>query len=56
MYFLDAPEDTGKTFLLNLFLSKVWERKQIAISVASSGMAATLLFGGKAAYSAFKCY
>ncbi len=38
VFFLDAPGGTGKTFLLNLLLAKVWERKKIALAVASSGI------------------
>uniref|UniRef100_A0A8D8QT90 ATP-dependent DNA helicase n=1 Tax=Cacopsylla melanoneura TaxID=428564 RepID=A0A8D8QT90_9HEMI len=52
--FLDAPGGTGKTFLINLLLAYVRQNKQIAIAVASSGIAATLLAGGKTAHSAFK--
>lgn len=54
LFFLDAPGGTGKTFLLNLLLASVRKDRKIAISVASSGIAATLLDGGKTAHSAFK--
>ena len=50
--FLDAPGGTGKTFLINLILTRV--RSQGKIAVASSGIAATLLPGGRTAHSAFK--
>ena len=52
--FLDAPGGTGKTYLLNLLLAKVRASGQIALAVASSGIAATLLQGGKTAHSTFK--
>lgn len=52
--FLDAPGGTGKTFLLNLILAKIRSQDKIAIAVASSGIAATLLDGGRTAHSAFK--
>ena len=52
--FLDAPGGTGKTFLLNLFLAHIRAHRQIAIAVASSGIAATLLTGGKTVHSTFK--
>ena len=52
--FLDAPGGTGKTFLLNLLLAKIRLQGDIAIAVASSGIAATLLSGGKTAHSTFK--
>lgn len=43
MAFLDAPGGTGNTFLLNLLRATVRKDKQIAIAVASSGIAAALL-------------
>ena len=49
--FLDAPGGTGKTFLLNLLLAKVRQCGQIAIAMASSGIAATLLDGGRTVHS-----
>ena len=54
IYFIDAPGGTGKTFLLNLLLTKVRSRNLIALAVASSGIAATLLKGGKTAHTTFK--
>jgi len=60
--FLDAAGETGKTFLLNLILARVRlgsegagvEDRNIALAVASSGIPATLLSGGRTAHSAFK--
>jgi hypothetical protein len=52
--FLDAPGGTGKTFLLNLLLAFVRRQQFIALAVASSGIAATLLAGGRTAHSTFK--
>jgi len=54
IFFLDAPGGTGKTFIINLLLAKVRLQKKIALAVASSGIAATLLQGGRTAHSAFK--
>ncbi|GFV04814.1 ATP-dependent DNA helicase [Trichonephila clavipes] len=53
-YFLDSPGGTGKTFLINLLLAKIRCERSIAIAVASSGIAATLIDEGKTAHSAFK--
>jgi len=53
-FFLDAPSGTGKTFLINLLLAKIRQRNMIALAVASSGIAATLLTGGRTAHSVFK--
>ncbi|XP_067951816.1 ATP-dependent DNA helicase pif1-like [Watersipora subatra] len=52
--FLHAPGGTGKTFATNLILAKVRESGKIALAVASSGIAATLLPGGRTAHSALK--
>ncbi|UYV62913.1 hypothetical protein LAZ67_2002437 [Cordylochernes scorpioides] len=54
LYFLDYPGGTGKTFLINLLLTKVRSTGDIALSTASSGIAATLLHGGRTAHSTFK--
>lgn len=54
MVFLDAPGGTGKTFLINLILAKMRKERKVALAVASSGIAATLLSGGRTAHSAFK--
>lgn len=54
IFFLDAPGGTGKTFLANLILAHVRQSGKIALAVASSGIAATLLSDGKTAHSTFK--
>lgn len=45
---------SGKTFLLNLLLAKVRIGNSIALGVASSGIAATLILNGRTAHSAFR--
>lgn len=54
MFFLDAPGGTGKTFLITAILAEVRRQGKIALAVASSGIAATLLPGGKTAHTMFK--
>ena len=54
IFFLDAPGGMGKTFILNLLLAKIRQRKKIALAVASSGIASTLLRCGRTAHFAFK--
>ena len=54
MLFLDAPGGTGKTFLINLILAKLQSEGNIALATASSGIAATLLTGGRTLHSTFK--
>ena len=43
LIFLEAPRGTGKTFLLNLLLATIRSDNDIALAVASSGIAAALL-------------
>lgn len=52
--FLDAPGGTGKTFLLNLIIAEVRSTNNIALAMASSEIAATLLEGGRTAHSTLK--
>ncbi|KAE9524087.1 hypothetical protein AGLY_015452 [Aphis glycines] len=54
IYFLDALGGTGKTFVISLILATIRSRSQIALAVAYSGIAATLLEGGRTAHSALK--
>ena len=54
LFFLDAPGGTGKTFLNTLLLANVRQHRHIALAVASSGVAATLLPGGRTVHSTFK--
>ena len=54
MLFLDAPGGTGKTFVINLILAKLRSEGKIALATASSGIAATLLTGGRTLHSTFK--
>ncbi|GFV31367.1 ATP-dependent DNA helicase [Trichonephila clavipes] len=52
--FLDAQGGNGKTFLLNLILAKIRMKSEIALDVASSRIAVTLLGGGHNAHLALK--
>ena len=55
LFFLNGAGGTGKTMLYNLLLAAVRsEPEHIALAVASSGIAAQLLKGGRTAHSRFK--
>ncbi|EEY60735.1 helitron helicase-like protein [Phytophthora infestans T30-4] len=54
LFFLDGPGGTGKSFLLEQILAHVRMQRKVAIAVASSGIAATLLTGGHTAHSTFR--
>src|SRR5205823_1936733 len=53
-FFIDGPGGTGKTFLYNTILAKVRSHGEIALPVASSGIAALLIDGGRTAHSRLK--
>jgi DNA replication protein DnaC len=54
VYFIDGPGGTGKTFLYSTILAKIRMKSDVALAVASSGIAALLLPGGRTAHSRFK--
>lgn len=53
---IDAPGGTGKSYLLNAFLASVrlLSEESIALAMAASGIAATLLLMGRTFHSRFK--
>jgi hypothetical protein len=52
--FIDDPGGTGKTYIENLILNAVRLRGDIALVVASSGIAALLFSGGRTTHSYLK--
>ena len=54
LFFLDAPGGTGKTFILQAILAEIRSSGEVALAVASSGIAATMLDGARTAHSVFK--
>ncbi|CAG8471117.1 4110_t:CDS:2 [Acaulospora morrowiae] len=52
--FIDGPAGSGKTYVYDCLLSHIRSNHQIALAVASSGIAALLLHGGRTAHSRFK--
>ena len=53
-FFLDGPGGTGKTFLYKAITTALRTSGKTVISVASTGIAATLLVDGRTYHSAFK--
>jgi ATP-dependent DNA helicase PIF1 len=53
-FFLDAPDKTGKTFLISFILATIQSQNSIALALAASGIAAILLKNGRTAHSALK--
>ena len=54
LFFIHATGGCGKTFLCNTIAAEVRRRGQVALCVASSGIAALLLDGGRTSHSHFK--
>ena len=54
VFFIDGPGGTGKIFLYNTLLATVRSHSDIALAMASSGIAALLLQGGRTVHSRLK--
>jgi hypothetical protein len=54
VFFVSGYGGTGKTYLWNSIITFLRSRKQIVLSVASSGVASLLLPGGRTTHSRFK--
>ncbi|XP_042980082.1 uncharacterized protein LOC122310265 [Carya illinoinensis] len=53
-FFIDGPGGTGKTFLYKALLATIRSRHLIALATVSSGVAASILPGGRTTHSRFK--
>jgi hypothetical protein len=53
LFFLEGQGGSGKTFICQIILASVRLRREIALPVASSGLASLLLMGGRTAHSRF---
>uniref|UniRef100_A0A8R7RAK5 ATP-dependent DNA helicase n=1 Tax=Triticum urartu TaxID=4572 RepID=A0A8R7RAK5_TRIUA len=54
VFFVDGPGGTGKTYLYKALLAKVRSLGKIAIATTASGIAASIMPGGRTAHSRFK--
>jgi ATP-dependent DNA helicase PIF1 len=54
VFFVDGPGGTGKTYLYKAMLAKIRRQNKIAVATATSGVAASILPGGRTAHSRFK--
>ncbi|KAL6207830.1 hypothetical protein ACLB2K_018783 [Fragaria x ananassa] len=54
MFFVDGPGGTGKTYLYRALLATLRNKNHIVLATATSGIAATILPGGRTAHSRFK--
>lgn len=53
-FFIDGPGGSGKTFLYKTLMAFVRGRDQVAMPFATTGIAGTLLKGGRTVHSGFK--
>jgi ATP-dependent DNA helicase PIF1 len=54
VFFVDGPGGTGKTFLYKALLAKVRSMGLIVVATATSGIATSIMPGGRTAHSRFK--
>nr|XP_034571033.1 ATP-dependent DNA helicase PIF4-like [Setaria viridis] len=54
LFFVDGPGVTGKTFLYKALLAKVRSQDKLAVAIATSGVAASNMLGGRTTHSHFK--
>ena len=54
VFFVDGPGGTGKTYLYKALIAKVRSMDLIAVATATSGIAASIMPGGRTAHSRFK--
>ncbi|XP_062094266.1 uncharacterized protein LOC133800324 [Humulus lupulus] len=53
-FFVDGPDGTGKTFQYRALLATVRSKNLVALATASSGVATSILPGGRTTHSSFK--
>ena len=54
LFFVDGPGRTGNTFLYRALLAKLRSQDKIAMAIATSGVTASIMPGGRMAHSRFK--
>ena len=54
VFFVDGPGGTGKTYLYKALIAKVRSMDLITVATATSGIAASIMPGGRTAHSRFK--
>jgi ATP-dependent DNA helicase PIF1 len=54
LFFVDGPGGTGKTYLYRVLLATLHTQGKIAVATATSGVAASIMSGGRTTHSRFK--
>jgi ABC-type ATPase involved in cell division len=54
LFFVDGPCGAGKTFLNKALLAKLHNQQKLAVTTATSGVAASIMPGGRITHTRFK--
>ena len=54
LFFVDGPGSTGKTYLYRALLATIHSQNKIVVATATSGVATSIMHGGRTAHSRFK--
>jgi Rad3-related DNA helicase len=54
LFFVDGPRGIGKTYLYRACLATIRSQKKIVVATTTSGVAASIIPGGRTAHSRFK--
>jgi hypothetical protein len=54
LFFVDGPSGTEKTYLYRALLATIHSQKKIVVAIATSGVVASIMHGGRTAHSCFK--
>ena len=54
LFFVDGPGGTGKTYLYRALLATIRSQNKIAMATAKSGVAASIMPGGRTVHLRFK--
>ena len=54
LFFVDGPGGTGKTYLYRALLATIRSQNKITVATTTSGVAASIMPGGRTAHSHFK--
>jgi chromosomal replication initiation ATPase DnaA len=54
LFFVDGPGGTGKTYLYRALLATIRSRNKIVVATAATGVAVSIMLGGRTAHSRFK--
>jgi ATP-dependent DNA helicase PIF1 len=54
LFFVDGPGGTGKTYLYRVMLATLRNQGKIAVATVTSGVATSIMPGGRTAHSRFK--